>query len=136
MKDNAIYKAIIATIATTFHFMFGGWTIILQILITFIAIDYITGVMAAFVKKELDSEIGGKGIAKKVGYLFLVAIAHMIDKVTGTGSPILMTGTIYFLMANEGLSIFENLGELNVPLPKFLVEAVTRLSDREDAEDV
>ena len=103
----------------------------MQILIAFIVIDYLSGVVAAFVCKRLDSAIGARGIAKKVGFLVLVAVAHLLDQVAGLGAPVLKTATIWFLIANEGISITENLGEIGVPIPKTLQDALRRLRDEE-----
>lgn len=101
----------------------------LQILVAFVAIDYLSGVAAAFVCKRLDSAIGARGIAKKVGFLVLVAVAHLLDQIAGLGAPVLQTATIWFLVANEGISITENLGEIGVPIPQSLQEALRRLKD-------
>ena len=84
MEQNSsnIFKAIFAVGATTLQFLFGGWSLPLQILVAFIVIDYLTGLGAAFVGKRLDSEVGSRGIIKKVGFMVLVAVAHLLD--TGT----------------------------------------------------
>ena len=128
--DNLI-KAILALGATALHFLFGGWSLPLQILVAVVTIDYITGLGAAFAGKRLDSRIGGRGIIKKVGYFVLVALAHLLDKGTGMSAPVLQTATIWYLVANEGLSITENLGEIGVPIPRTLQEALRRLRDEE-----
>jgi len=103
----------------------------LQILVAVVTIDYITGLGAAFVGKRLDSRVGGRGIVKKVGYFVLVALAHLMDKGTGMSAPVLQTATIWYLVANEGLSITENLGEIGVPIRKTLQDALRRLRDEE-----
>ncbi len=103
----------------------------LQILVAFIVIDYMSGVIAAYVGKRLDSRVGVRGIVRKVGFLVLVAVAHLLDQVTGLGTPVLKTATMWFLIANEGISITENLGEIGVPIPKSLQEALRRLRDDE-----
>lgn len=128
--SNAL-KAIFAIGATLLQFLFGGWSLPLQILIAFIVIDYLSGVIAAFVGQRLDSRVGVRGIARKVGLLVLVAVAHLLDVGTGMEAPILQTATTWFLIANEGISITENLGEIGVPIPKSLQEALRRLRDEE-----
>lgn len=104
----------------------------LQVLVAFVTLDYITGLGAAFVGKRLDSRVGGRGIVKKVGYFMLVALAHLIDRGTGMSAPVLQTATIWYLIANEGLSITENLGEIGVPIPKVLLDALERLKNKKD----
>ncbi len=131
MEKKTIWQMAFAFGATMLQFLFGGWSLPLQILIAFIIIDYLSGVVAAFVCRRLDSEVGSRGIAKKVGFLVLVAVAHLLDQVSGLGAPVLKTATIWFLIANEGISITENLGEIGVPIPKTLQDALRRLRDEE-----
>ncbi len=128
--DN-VCKAMFAVGATLLQFLFGGWSLPLQILVAFIVIDYMSGVIAAYVGKRLDSRVGVRGIARKVGFLVLVAVAHLLDQAAGLGTPVLKTATVWFLIANEGISITENLGEIGVPIPKSLQEALRRLRDDE-----
>jgi toxin secretion/phage lysis holin len=131
VEKKTIWQMAFAFGATMLQFLFGGWSLPLQILIAFIIIDYLSGVVAAFVCRRLDSEVGSRGIAKKVGFLVLVAVAHLLDQVSGLGAPVLKTATIWFLIANEGISITENLGEIGVPIPKTLQDALRRLRDEE-----
>lgn len=135
-QHGSAIKTILALGATTLHFLFGGWSLPLQILVAVVTIDYITGLGAAFVGKRLDSRIGGRGIVKKVGYFVLVALAHLIDRGTGMSAPVLQTATIWYLIANEGLSITENLGEIGVPIPKSLQEALRRLRSDEQPKEL
>jgi len=128
-QQGNVYKGIFALGATLLQFLFGGWSMALQILVAFVVIDYCSGVVAAFVCKRLDSAIGARGIAKKVGFLVLVAVAHLLDQIAGLGAPVLQTATIWFLIANEGISITENLGEIGVPIPQAIQEALRRLKD-------
>jgi toxin secretion/phage lysis holin len=130
-QHSNAFKAIFAVGATLLQFLFGGWSLPLQILIAFIVIDYASGVVAAFVGQRLDSRVGVRGIARKVGFLVLVAVAHLLDVGTGMEAPILQTATTWFLIANEGISITENLGEIGVPIPKSLQDALRRLRDEE-----
>ena len=136
MENNrTLLQSLFAVGATLLHFLFGGWSLPLQILIAFIVIDYLSGVVAAFVGKRLDSEVGSRGITKKVGFLVLVAVAHLLDQIAGLGAPVLQTATIWFLIANEGISITENLGEIGVPIPRTLQDALKRLRDDEGWRD-
>jgi toxin secretion/phage lysis holin len=131
VEKQTIWQMGFALGATLLQFLFGGWSAPLQILVAVVTIDYITGLGAAFVGKRLDSRIGSKGIVKKVGYFILVALAHLLDRGTGMAAPVLQTATIWFLIANEGISITENLGEIGVPIPRTLQEALRRLKDEE-----
>lgn len=135
-SDRALTQTLFAIGATALQFLFGGWSLPLQILMAVVTIDYLTGLGAAYVGKRLDSRIGGRGIVKKVGYFALVALASLIDRGTGMSAPVLQTATIWYLIANEGLSITENLGEIGVPIPKSLQEALRRLRSDEQPKEL
>ena len=135
MEHGNIVKTVLAIGATTLHFLFGGWSLPLQILVAVVTIDYLTGLGAAFVGKRLDSRIGSKGIVKKVGFFILVSLAHLLDKGTGMSAPILQTATIWYLVGNEGISITENLAEIGVPIPEPLLKALERYKRGEPAEN-
>lgn len=107
-------------------FLFGGWSVLLQVLVVFIILDYIIGVLAAAHLGQLNSKIGFRGIAKKVTILLLVAVAHMIDTVIGD-SHLIRDAVIFFYIANELLSIIENAGKTGLPIPDTLKKAVETL---------
>ena len=107
----------------------GGFDGFLYALVVFVVIDYITGLMAAFFQKKLSSEIGFKGICKKVTIFCLVGIGHILDaQVIGSGS-ILRTAVIFFYLSNEGISIIENVAVIGLPVPKKLLEVLEQLHD-------
>lgn len=116
-------------------FIFGGMDGILYALLAFIIIDYISGCLVAISKKELSSEIGFKGISKKIIIMALVGVANIVDlQILGQGSA-LRTATIFFYIANEGISILENAGQLGLPLPKKLVGILKQINTEEDNDD-
>lgn len=133
-QHSNIIKTALAVGATTLHFLFGGWSLPLQILVAVVTIDYLTGLGAAFVGRRLDSRIGSKGIVKKVGCFVLVSLAHLLDKGTGMSAPILQTATIWYLVGNEGISITENLAEIGVPIPEPLLNALERYKKGDPGE--
>ena len=101
-------------------------------MITFVVIDYITGLMAAIVERKLSSEIGFKGIFKKVLIFLLVAVGSVIDKnLIGTGSAV-RTAVIFFYISNEGISIIENAIRIGLPVPEKLRNVLEQLQDKED----
>ena len=113
----------------------GGCDGLLYALIAFVVIDYITGVMCAVVDKKLSSEIGFKGIFKKILIFALVGVGHLIDAhVIGTGS-VLRTAVIFFYISNEGVSLVENAGHLGLPIPAKLKAVLEQLHDRAEKED-
>ncbi len=113
----------------------GGCDGLLYALIAFVMADYITGVMCAVADKKLSSEVGFRGIAKKVLIFLLVGIANILDgQVIGNGS-VLRTAVIFFYISNEGVSLLENAGHLGLPIPKQMKEILKQLHDRADGEE-
>ncbi len=113
----------------------GGFDGLLYALIAFVVIDYITGVMCAINDRTLSSEVGFKGICRKVLIFLLVGIANILDvQVIGTGS-VLRTAVIFFYISNEGVSLLENAGHLGLPIPKKLKEILAQLHDRADGKE-
>lgn len=104
-------------------------------LIAFVVIDYITGVMCAVSDHTLSSEVGFRGICRKVLIFLLVGIANILDvQVIGTGS-VLRTAVIFFYISNEGVSLLENAGHLGLPIPQKLKDILAQLHDRADGTD-
>ena len=129
MKE--IINSITSFLLTTFVFLVGDIDIALVSLLIVMTLDYITGVMSAFYNKELSSKVGFKGILKKVFYLIIIALSVRIDKLMGS-SELIRTFVIYYFVANDGLSILENAGELGIKLPKKLFDALEQLKDKGD----
>lgn len=114
---------------------FGGFDGFLYALVIFVVMDYFTGVLAAGVKKELSSEIGFKGIAKKVCIFVLVGIANIVDtQVIQNGSAI-RTAVIFFYLSNEGLSVLENSAVIGLPIPEKLKAMLIQLADEKKLPD-
>lgn len=112
----------------------GGLDGFLYTLIVFVVVDYVTGFMAAISEKSLSSEVGFKGIAKKVVIFLLVGVANMLDvHVLGQGA-VIRTAVIFFYLSNEGVSILENAGRLGLPIPKKLRQILEQLKDEDSDE--
>ena len=124
MKE--VISSALACIGTTFIYLIGGMDIAITCLLVAIALDYISGLIKAYECKVLSSKIGFRGILKKVGVLLVVMLAVLIDRVTGNTGAI-RTLVVYYFVANEGLSIIENLAEAGVPIPKSLKKALKSL---------
>ena len=98
-------------------------------LLVFVVVDYITGIMCAVLDKKLSSEIGFRGIFKKVLIFTLVAIGHIIDEnVIGDGS-VIRTAVIFFYLSKEGISILENVVHIGWPVPQKLKDVFVQLGD-------
>ena len=116
-------------------YFLGGCDGLLYALLAFVIIDYITGVMCAVIDKKLSSEVGFKGIFKKVLIFLLVGIANILDvQVIGTGS-VLRTAVIFFYISNEGGSLLENAAHLGLPIPQKVKTVLEQLHDRSESEE-
>jgi len=107
--------------------MLGGWDPLLRVLVTLMAADYITGLLVAVMGKSakteyggLSSKVGAMGLARKGLMLMVVLVAALMDSVMGTGSAMCRDAACWFYIANEGLSLLENLGLMGVPFPEKL----------------
>lgn len=121
MKE--VLQSILAVIGTGLIYLLGGFDIALTCLLIAIVLDYISGMLKAFITKQVSSKIGFKGILKKMSILIIVMLAVLIDKVTGETGAI-RTLVIYYFVANEGLSVLENLGQAGVPIPQNIKKAL------------
>lgn len=127
-------QIVIAAIGGWIGWFLGGCDGLLVALVIFVIIDYITGFMCAIVDHRLSSEVGFRGICKKVVIFLLVGIAQILDvNVIKTGS-ILRTAVIFFYLSNEGVSILENAAHLGLPIPEKLKTILEQLHDRADRE--
>lgn len=117
-----------AALGTAASALLGGWDMWLQVLVYFVIADYLTGVLAAFCLKKLSSEVGARGIAKKVFIFLLVGIAYQIDMLAGT--ELVRAAVCAFYIGIEGLSVLENAGKLGIPLPEVLTSALEQMQNR------
>jgi len=137
MSWDKILKTL-AAIGGAIAGLFGGWDIMLKVLVVVMVIDYITGWIVAIlgnsVKTEtghLDSNIAWKGLLKKGLALLVVLLGALLDK--AVGQSVFRNMIVWFYIANEGLSILENLALAGVPFPtgmKNLLEQMKSKSDK------
>ncbi len=135
---KAIWNGIQAALAVIGGFLgwfLGGADGFLYALIAFVVIDYLTGVMCAIVDKKLSSEIGAKGIFKKVLIFVLVGVGNVIDSFVLGDSGAIRTAVIFFYLSNEGVSLLENAGHLGLPIPDQLRDVLAQLHDRNNKEE-
>lgn len=109
---------------------FGGMDGLIYALLVFVIADYITGVMCAIADKKLSSEVGFKGICKKVLIFVMVGIGHIMDTYLIGNGEVLRTAIIFFYCSNEGVSMLENAGHLGLPIPAKLKDILEQLHDR------
>ena len=127
-------QLVFAAVGGWLGYFLGGCDGLLYALIAFVVIDYITGVMCAIADKTLSSEVGFKGICRKVLIFLMVGIANILDVyVIGTGS-VLRTAAIFFYISNEGISLLENASHLGLPVPGKIKDVLQQLHDRAEKE--
>ncbi len=132
IKDYIVFLS--GTILSILSSLFGEYDTALKTLVLFVVIDYITGTLSAIYNgKNLSSKRGLQGLIKKFLYFCIVAVSFQIDKL------LMLNGTIrymaiYSLIANDGLSIIENAGEIGIPLPKVLVKSLEVIKEKGETE--
>ncbi|WP_415342405.1 holin family protein [Clostridium perfringens] len=127
-------KLLIIALGTGFTWLFGVWDIPLIVLVVFMVLDQLTGVIRGYVNKELSSDVGLKGIARKCVILIILIVAVMLDRLLNTGSWMFRTMVAYFYIANEGISILENCASLGAPIPEKLKHALIQLKEGKKKE--
>ena len=135
MKEIWTYtQMVIAGIGGWLGWLLGGYDVFLYALIAFVVLDYLLGVMCAIIEKHLSSDVGARGIFKKVVIFSLVGVAHIIDQnIIGDGG-VLRTAVIFFYLSNEGISIIENATRLGLPIPAKLRDILEQLKDGGDKD--
>lgn len=132
MKKMKIFDSVVAIIATFFTWIFGTWDIAIAILIIFMVLDYLTGVIVAYQNRTLNSEVGFKGLIKKCMILVILIVAVMLDRLLNTGTWVFRTLVCYFYIANEGISLLENVSNLGVKIPEKLKDALEQLNKEDE----
>ncbi|HII4514515.1 TPA: phage holin family protein [Clostridium perfringens] len=129
-------KLLIIALGTGFTWLFGVWDIPLIVLVVFMVLDQLTGVIRGYVNKELSSDVGLKGIARKCVILIILIVAVMLDRLLNTGSWMFRTMVAYFYIGNEGISLLENCASLGAPIPEKLKHALIQLKEGKKKEPV
>ncbi|WP_404444743.1 phage holin family protein [Sutcliffiella horikoshii] len=129
-KYNFIYLGTVSIVGSMASLLYGGFSSLLMFLIMFVVVDYLTGIMAAYVEKRLSSRVGFKGIAQKVFIFALVSIAHVLDTILGTN--LIKDITILFYLVNEFISIMENASRIGVPIPNILKKVIDAIKKKTD----
>lgn len=128
------FKYVVAAIGTWLTWLFGMWDTAIAVLIAFMVADYATGLLRAYVNKEVSSDVGLKGIARKAVIFIVLIVAVLLDRLLNTGNWVFRTLICYFYIANEGISLLENCAGLGLPVPVKLQEALIQLKDGEKKE--
>jgi len=135
---DKVFKALCA-VAGFIAGLYGEWSALLTILAVMMAVDYITGVLVAISGKSpktdgggLSSKVGFIGLAKKGFIMLIVLVATLLDKAIGNTSMVFQTATVFYYIANEGLSILENADIIGVPFPAFIRQKMEAMREEKD----
>ena len=128
MKWNKIISSIIGACGGTLGYLFGGWDMALRALLIFMFFDYTTGIICALKDKKLSSEVGFKGLLKKITILIVVAVAVQVDSIINANS-LIRSLVLFFYISMEGLSILENAARMDVGIPDKLKDALIQLNE-------
>lgn len=132
MNERELFNTIIAMLGAFLTYIFGGWDTCLIVLVSFIALDYLTGVWGAFMQKKVSSDVGRRGILKKATILIVLIVAVLLDRLINSGTWVFRTLVSYFYIANEGISLLENAAKIGVPIPNKILNVLVQLKDREE----
>jgi len=124
-----IFTSVWGWITSVLVFVWGGWTDLFAIFLILVILDFVFGVLAGFVNKELSSYRGTHGIAKKIMVIFVIAVAHILDLILGTGD-IIRNATLSFYCVIEIVSITENLAKSGIPIPEKVLDALQIIGDK------
>ncbi|XBX10476.1 phage holin family protein [Enterocloster clostridioformis] len=135
MKDVwNVAQVVFAAVGGGIGWFFGELDGFFYALLAFVVIDYLTGVMCAIADRSLSSEVGFRGIFRKVLIFVMVGAGHILDaQVIGSGDA-LRTAVIFFYISNEGVSLLENVAHIGLPVPEKLKDVLAQLHDREKGD--
>lgn len=132
---------VLAAIGGAIAGLFGGWDKLLVVLVAMMAVDYVSGVLVAVMGKSqkteyggLSSKVGAYGLAKKGLMMLVVLVAALLDRAIGTQAAVFRDAACWFYIANEGLSLLENLSLAGVPFPEKLKEMLGQRRDEADGQ--
>lgn len=131
MTSRELFNSSVAWAGCILTYIFGGWDTCLIVLVAFMALDYLTGVMGAINQRNLSSDIGRRGILKKVTILIVLIVSVLLDRLLN-GTWVFRTLVCYFYIANEAISLLENAVKIGIPVPKKLIQVLEQLKNKEE----
>ena len=129
MKLEEMFNLSVATVATVLTWLIGAWDTALIVLVLFMSLDYMTGVIRAYVNKSLSSSVGLIGIARKSLIFIVLIVSVLLDRLLNSETWVFRTLVAYFYIANEGISLLENCVGLGLPIPQRLKDALEQLKE-------
>lgn len=130
VNSKETLSTLVAGIGFCLTYIFGSWDTCLIVLVTFMALDYATGLIGAFIQKKVSSCVGFNGILKKATILIVLIVAVLLDRLLNGGTWVFRTLVCYFYIANEAISLMENAVKIGVPVPSRLVDTLEQLKKK------
>lgn len=128
-SEDERMRIVLIMVQSIIRVVLGEWDDLLFALVLFMIVEYLTQILVAIRNKEISSEIGFCGIAKKVSIIFLVAVGNVIDVLIIKNGSIIRTAVIFFYLSNEGILILENVAILELVIPQKLKDILEQLKD-------
>lgn len=128
------FDTLIAVLATAATYLFGGWDTALMVLVVFMILDFITGIIKGIKKNKIDSELCFLGLKKKGTIIIILIMGTLLDYLIGNNAWVFRTLVCYFYIANEGISIIENISLLGLPVPSKLKAVLLQIKNESEAE--
>lgn len=126
---DKIFKCGVVALGAAIGYLYGGWSVMLEVVVFLSIADYVTGIIASGVEGKLNSKVGYKGAFRKFMIFTILAVSHFLDRLIGDGNMI-MNAAGFFYAGNELLSIIENAGRAGAPVPEVLMRAVAVLKGK------
>lgn len=128
--DTRLIKLIFGVLADVFLYIIGGWDVSVQIFLTFVVLDIITGLICGYKAKNISSQKSKEGVIKKLGYIIAIILSVGVDRLLGQ-QGIFRTMVIYYLVATDGISIIENLAIMGIPLPEKIKNSLSNIKNKQ-----
>lgn len=122
MNYDTYFDTLVGLAGAFLSFFLGGLDSVMTVLLVLVACDMITGLMKAVSLRRLCSDVGFRGIAKKVCMFMFIGIAHILDREMMGESAVLRDGVMMFYIASESISVMENAIDMDAPVPEILKE--------------
>ncbi|MGG3573416.1 phage holin family protein [Bacillus gobiensis] len=137
MKHNTdtLWVAITGGGVSSIAYLLGGIDNLLIAFVILMTLDYLTGIAAAFYDKKVSSKSAIRGLMKKGAMFSLVIVATQLDIILGNEGKFVRYAILMFLIGTEGISLIENLGRLDIKVPKVLSDRFSQLKDDHVEED-
>ncbi len=132
-KEGTFISMALSLAGGFFAWLIGGWDTLVQTILVLVVLDYVSGIIKAVFAKRVSSEIGFRGIGKKILIFLIISAATLVQAAMGGGIPLRET-VILFFIANEAISICENAAQMGLPIPKKLKNVLLQLKKEGDSE--